>query len=439
MGKTQQQRKNDQRSKKRKQNKQKPQQQRTKKSETAPENDQRSAYILNEKVVELGGEQPEAKQSERTPKTQADETTVKTEKAVEQTSAEVEEAEILETKVASRSEPVEAEIVDAKSDEPSDEPKQERSWDWRAKLHRLNGDYPWLKIVGVIILTLLMLGGVGWALAGGQGSQEVDSTEIAGEEGSDQETENKDGQGGAAQPPEEQSPEVVKPEPEPEANAGQNTEVPPAPQRPAKEVVPGSKLIALTFDDGPSGATTPRLLDILAQKQVKATFFVLGSMAQRAPDLVQREEAEGHEIGSHTPWHDNLANLGAAEIQRQVATMQQILGGILGHGPAFTRPPYGAVNQAVKDNLGQPLILWSVDPEDWKYRNAATVRRNVVGAAFDGAIVLLHDIHASTVEAVAGIIDDLRAQGYEFLTVSELARARGVTLANGVIYYYFKP
>ena len=89
--------------------------------------------------------------------------------------------------------------------------------------------------------------------------------------------------------------------------------------------------------------------------------------------------------------------------------------------------------------LGKPMIYWSVAPEDWKYRNAATVRANVVGAIFDGAVVLMHDIHSSTVDAVEGIIDDLRAQGYEFLTVSELAAARGIGLTSGVLYYSFKP
>ena len=126
-------------------------------------------------------------------------------------------------------------------------------------------------------------------------------------------------------------------------------------------------------------------------------------------------------------------------MQADVANMDQIFMNTLGRKVAIMRPPYGAVSDIMRGYLGKPMIYWSVDPQDWKYRNAATVRANVVGAAHDGAIVLMHDIHASTVDAVANIIDDLRAQGYEFLTVSELAAARGVGLTSGVVYYNFRP
>ncbi len=105
-------------------------------------------------------------------------------------------------------------------------------------------------------------------------------------------------------------------------------------------------------------------------------------------------------------------------------------------GGEIMRPPYGAVSDAMRSYLGKPMVNWSVDPLDWKYRNAATVRANVVGSTTDGAVVLMHDIHASTVDAVAGIIDDLRAQGYEFLTVCRSSRqlgARGVDERGGVL------
>lgn len=197
--------------------------------------------------------------------------------------------------------------------------------------------------------------------------------------------------------------------------------------------------MALTFDDGPSAANTPRLLDILASKQVKVTFFVLGNMAQRAPGIIQREAAEGHEVESHTMSHQNLAKLSGAAIQGEVSGADGVLQGITGQAATLVRPPYGAINATVRANIGKPMIIWTVDPEDWKYRNAATVRANVVSKTFDGAIVLMHDIHSTTVDAVAGIIDDLRAAGYEFLTVSELAQARGVTLENGASYGSFRP
>ncbi len=242
--------------------------------------------------------------------------------------------------------------------------------------------------------------------------------------------------------PAEEPPTDEKPVEPPVENNTTGGELEPIAPRPGNtehpEVVPGEKLIALTFDDGPSATTTPRLLDILAGRGVKATFFVLGNMAERAPGVVQREAADGHEVASHTPYHDNLVLLSAAQVRAQALEMDRIFTNILGTVPPFTRPPYGEVNGSVREALGQPLIMWSIDPKDWQDRNAAIVCSRVVGAAFDGAIILVHDIHATTVDAVPCIIDNLRSQGYEFLTVSELAAARDVPLVNGQLYYSFK-
>ena len=199
------------------------------------------------------------------------------------------------------------------------------------------------------------------------------------------------------------------------------------------------KLVALTFDDGPSSLTTPRLLDILAEKRVRATFFVVGSMAGRSPAVLQREKSEGHEIGSHSTGHQNLTKLSVADLLVNRQEMENLFQAQLGQPVQLMRPPYGALNQAVYNTMAYPLILWSVDPEDWRYRDAEVVRRAVVGATFDGAIILMHDIYGTTVDAVAGIIDDLRAQGYEFLTVSELAKVRGVQLLAGYKYGSFRP
>lgn len=201
----------------------------------------------------------------------------------------------------------------------------------------------------------------------------------------------------------------------------------------------GKKLVALTFDDGPSAATTARLLDILKEKNAKATFFVVGTMAQRAPDLVKREEAEGHEVGSHTMAHASFTTMDAAAVQNEMKAADGMFQEILGHSAGLVRPPYGSLNQVTKENVGRPLVLWTVDPLDWKYRDAAGVRQRAVADSFDGAVILMHDIYPTTVDAVAGVIDDLRAQGYEFLTISEMARARGVTMVNGATYGSFRP
>lgn len=305
------------------------------------------------------------------------------------------------------------------------------------KLHRMNVQYPWLKFLVVLVLVAgIVLGGFGVGGAIGDTIRET--------------TSNEDAEDVAGDRPEEAGPNAEmteKPTDGAEGDAaGEKPEEKPAEEQPteepAKPTVPvtnGKKLVALTFDDGPSTVTTGRLLDILKEKGVKATFFVVGSMASRAPELLKREAAEGHEVGSHSSYHQDLSKLGAADLQADVANMDRIFTEVLGRNVGIVRPPYGAVSDIMRGYLGKPMIYWSVDPMDWKYRDAATVRANVVGATYDGAIVLMHDIHASTVDAVAGIIDDLRAQGYEFLTVSELAAALGVGLANGVVYYNFRP
>lgn len=324
-------------------------------------------------------------------------------------------------------------------DEKAGESEEKRRGGW---LHRVNVYYPWLKFVVLVAIVIgvgfgafgvgKLVGNAIWEATGGASGDEVTTDEPEEKEPGEEVQEKPTGG------TDEETP--VEPEEKPE-------EKPVEPEKPAATTNPPvtvpvtgeKKLIALTFDDGPSTATTGRLLDILKAKGVKATFFVVGSMASRAPDLLKREEAEGHEVGSHSSYHQDLSKLSAVDLQGDVANMDQIFMNTLGRKVAIIRPPYGAVSDIMRGYLGKPMIYWSVDPQDWKYRNAATVRANVVGAAHDGAIVLMHDIHASTVDAVANIIDDLRAQGYEFLTVSELAAARGVGLTSGVVYYNFRP
>jgi len=306
----------------------------------------------------------------------------------------------------------------------------------------------WIWWVVGVILVLLVAGGVCWGI---QMAKRDDGGQVM-EPGKDEENGGEDGQNeGEEKPtenPEEKPAEEPEEKPAEETPAEQPTEQPkpdpvaPIAPRPGGSVdvsgvTPGSKLVALTFDDGPSAATTPRLLDILATNGVKATFFVLGTMAQRSPDILRREVAEGHEVGSHTPYHNQLTNLSFAQVRAEAVEMDRIFTNILGTVPPFTRPPYGSYNATVGQALGQPMILWSVDPRDWADRNAAVVCTRVVNATVDGSIVLVHDIHATTVDAVPCIINELKARGFEFLTVSELAAARGVPLVNGQAYFSF--
>lgn len=207
----------------------------------------------------------------------------------------------------------------------------------------------------------------------------------------------------------------------------------------AKRDVTSKMLVALTFDDGPSSATTSRLLDILYEKDVPATFFMLGKMALGNPDIVRRAEKEGNIVASHTMYHQNLIRISASAVKDDIAEATAVFNDILGHGPALTRPPYGNINSAVRNSIGTPMILWSVDTLDWKNKNVDDILAVTKEQVHDGAIILMHDIYDTTVDAVPVVIDELRKEGYDFVTVPELAKIRGVDLEPGTAYYNFRP
>ncbi|MDD5200200.1 MAG: polysaccharide deacetylase family protein [Terrimicrobiaceae bacterium] len=201
--------------------------------------------------------------------------------------------------------------------------------------------------------------------------------------------------------------------------------VPAAPKRLAYSSVPGAgRVIAMTFDDGPSPKLTPMLLDMLKQRGIKVTFFVVGQNAAEYPDILKRAAAEGHEIGNHSWNHPQLTHLSAAGVDSQIEQTNAAIRAAIGHNPVLIRPPYGATNAALdrrfNEQYGLKVILWEVDPLDWKYRNSARVEREILNQTKPGSIILSHDIHATTVAAMPDTLDALLAKGYKFVTVSEL-------------------
>ena len=209
--------------------------------------------------------------------------------------------------------------------------------------------------------------------------------------------------------------------------------------RATTRILEGKKLVILTFDDGPSSDTTPKLLDILYEKDVPATFFMLGNMARNNPEIVERATREGHEVASHTMYHQNLIRLSASAVKSDIDEARTVLQGILGSAPSYTRPPYGNINDNVRQYVGTPMILWSVDTLDWKDKNPDSIVDIAMNQVYDGAIILMHDIYPTTVEAVPILIDTLRSAGYEFATIPELTKIRGIELNPGVAYYNFRP
>ncbi|MBX9578265.1 MAG: polysaccharide deacetylase family protein [Chthoniobacterales bacterium] len=181
--------------------------------------------------------------------------------------------------------------------------------------------------------------------------------------------------------------------------------------------------IAMSFDDGPSPTLTPRLLDMLKQRGIKVTFFVIGQNVEHSPEVVARAAAEGHEIGNHTWDHPALTKLSDARVQEEINKTSEAIFSATGKKPVLLRPPYGAMNPRVHrivDQDGMKVVLWSVDPNDWKRPGSAVVERRILAGAKPGAIILSHDIHPGTIEAMPATLDALLAKGYKFVTVSEL-------------------
>lgn len=195
-------------------------------------------------------------------------------------------------------------------------------------------------------------------------------------------------------------------------------------------------MLALTFDDGPS-VYTMRLLEALEEKNVKATFFMLGQNVGKFQEEVAKMYEIGCELGNHSYNHPNLSKMSASEVTAQVNDTNALVEEASGHQATVLRPPYGAVNQTVSENAGMPMILWSVDTLDWKTRDAKATIDHVLANVSDGDIVLMHDIYGTTVDAAIELIDLLQEQGYSLVTVSELARFRGYELVNGEKYFGF--
>jgi len=207
---------------------------------------------------------------------------------------------------------------------------------------------------------------------------------------------------------------------------------------PAEVTLSDPPLVALTFDDGPRSSTTGPLLDGLALREVPATFFLVGSRIPGNEDLVRRMAAEGHQIGIHTYDHVELKGLSRRDFDLQVGKTRALIASLAGEGNYWLRPPYGLLDKNAESWCGGPVILWSVDPEDWKDLDADRVTQRILENVEDGDVILLHDIYPTSVEAALRVVDTLHEKGFLFVTVSELARQKGIELENGKVYRGFR-
>ena len=180
------------------------------------------------------------------------------------------------------------------------------------------------------------------------------------------------------------------------------------------------KVVALTFDDGPDGNTTPQALDILAKYKIKATFFVQGKNIAGNEAILKRMQAEGHEVGNHSWNHPVLTQLSLEDAKKQITDTEAAITNVLGKSSKLMRPPYGAISDDIRNSLDLSFIMWDVDSLDWKSKNEAAILTEIQRQATDGSIILMHDIHQTSVNALPNVIEYLQGQGYSFVTVSEL-------------------
>ena len=199
------------------------------------------------------------------------------------------------------------------------------------------------------------------------------------------------------------------------------------------------KLVALTFDDGPSGRFTRKLLEGLEERGAKATFLLCGYRMEQYPELTERIIEEGHEIGlhgySHTPMQDMCQRDTVQEIKKTMALLPDDC------EVSFLRPPGGLCSncvQTVAEEFGLSILHWSVDPKDWAIHDAKAIEKEVIRHVRDGDVILLHDMSDSSVDAALKIVDELQEQGFRFVTSSELARAKNITLVPGKTYARFE-
>ena len=181
-----------------------------------------------------------------------------------------------------------------------------------------------------------------------------------------------------------------------------------------------AKKIALTFDDGPHPTYTIELLDGLKERGVQATFFVTGEHAQLHPDVIKRMQEEGHLIGNHTYSHIQLRSSNKKSFKEELQKTNDVLYDITGQEVLYVRPPYGSWDRTLEKELNMFPVFWTIDPTDWSCLNAETVTRRVIKKAKENAIILLHDYYSTSVEAALKIVDELQAEGYEFVTVDEI-------------------
>ena len=239
----------------------------------------------------------------------------------------------------------------------------------------------------------------------------------------------------AQQVPPPQVPEQQPPAASPHPASAQPSEIPRVAQPVPAQTPLGKQItfnsvyvdqpyVAITFDDGPHATLTPKLLDMLAARRLKATFFIIGQNGAEYPDIMKRIVREGHELANHSWSHPNLAKMSDEAVRAQMQKTDDVIQAAAGKRTTLMRPPYGSITARQKEWIheafGYRTIIWDVDPFDWRRPGPGVIRDRIVSQTQPGSIILVHDIHPGSVEAMPDTFDQLTAKGFKFATVSEL-------------------
>ncbi|WP_250278905.1 polysaccharide deacetylase family protein [[Clostridium] colinum] len=194
-------------------------------------------------------------------------------------------------------------------------------------------------------------------------------------------------------------------------------------------------MVALTFDDGPNGATTTRILDILEKNNSVATFFIVSRRIDKDADILKRMVNLGCQIGNHTANHKDLTKLSTEQVKSEVDIVNNKLKNIIGKEASMVRVPYGAANSNVKKTVNYPLIMWNIDTKDWQTKNAKSIEKAILNNVKDGDIILMHDLYTSTADACEVVIPQLVKQGFQLVTVEELLYYKEIEVKEGLTYF----
>lgn len=201
-----------------------------------------------------------------------------------------------------------------------------------------------------------------------------------------------------------------------------------------KDLDPDKPMVALTFDDGPYDRVTNRIVRVLAKNDSRATFFVVGNRVERYADTMKNAFQKGNQIATHTFDHGDLSKMKKKQMRRELKRAFRVMKKINGENPTMLRPPYGNVNDKMRQTIQIPMIYWSVDTEDWASRNKAKILKRCKSIK-DGDIVLMHDLYPSTAAAVEKLVPKLCKKGFQLVTVEELFYYKGIDAKGGKVYF----